>query len=65
MSIGVRWEKKMSVRAAQRWLREKYRAKLGLFSHWDMVHHDIYIFVIEQDMRDSTVGHENEIIDLQ
>ncbi len=38
LSKWVRWEKRMSVRAALRWLKEKYLARPGLFSHWELAH---------------------------
>lgn len=34
----VRWEKRMSTRAALRWIREKYKVNPGLFPHWELVH---------------------------
>lgn len=34
----VRWEKRMSIRAALRWLKEKYKVNPGLFPHWELVH---------------------------
>lgn len=34
----VRWEKRMTIRAAVRWIKEKYKANPGLFPHWELVH---------------------------
>ena len=34
----VRWEKKKSVRAAIRWLKEVFKRNPGLFPHWEFVH---------------------------
>lgn len=34
----VRWEKRLSTRAALRWLKEKYKAKPLLFPHWEVAH---------------------------
>lgn len=34
----VRWEKGLSVRAALKWLKEKYKVNPGLFPHWELVH---------------------------
>lgn len=34
----VRWEKGMSVRAAIKWLKAKYKVNPGLFPHWELVH---------------------------
>ena len=34
----VRWEKGLSVRAAIKWLRHKWRTHPGLFFHWKLVH---------------------------
>jgi group II intron reverse transcriptase/maturase len=38
LSKWVRWEKGLSTRVAVKWLTEKYRAKPGLFPHWELVH---------------------------
>jgi RNA-directed DNA polymerase len=34
----VRWEKRLSTRAALLWLKHKYKAQPGLFPHWVLVH---------------------------
>jgi len=34
----VKWEKKMRIRAAIRWLKQQYKARPYLFPHWKLVH---------------------------
>lgn len=34
----VRWEKDLSIRAALKYLRTKYKEQPGLFPHWQLVH---------------------------
>ena len=34
----VKWEKNFSIRAAIRWLKEKYKSRPDLFPHWSLVH---------------------------
>jgi RNA-directed DNA polymerase len=34
----VRMEKRLSTRAALRWLKQKYKDKPGLFPHWELAH---------------------------
>ena len=34
----VKWEKKMHIRVAIRWLKQQYKARPYLFPHWKLVH---------------------------
>lgn len=34
----VKWEKNLSIRAAIRWLKQKYKSNPDLFPHWSLVH---------------------------
>lgn len=34
----VKWEKNLSIRAAIRWLKQKYKSNPELFPHWSLVH---------------------------
>lgn len=38
LSKWVRWEKRLSTRAALNWLKGKYKVNPGLFPHWELVH---------------------------